>query len=114
MSKYWNARYGKSHKKAMQFRSSRALKQDRKKDSQEPWEKARRKVTTKPKKKYVYLSPRMKGDKGYHRMETGLIASYNKGRKVTKGVAKPIARGSTTNKASKIGGGYAESLGRFL
>ena len=35
-------------------------------------------------------------------------------KKVTKGVAQPIARGSTTNKASKIGGGYAESLGRFF
>jgi len=37
-----------------------------------------------------------------------------KSKKVTKGVAQPIARGSTTNKASKIGGGYAESLGRFF
>ena len=73
----WKLKYGKNHPtKAGQFRSSRAIKQDRKKNSQEPWEKARRKVT--------------------------------------KGVAKPIARGSTTKKASKIGGGYAESLGRFF
>ena len=37
-----------------------------------------------------------------------------KSKKVRKGVAQPVARGSTTKKASKIGGGYAESLGRFF
>lgn len=42
-SKKWNARYGKSHKKAGQFRSSRALKQDRRGVSQEAWEQQERK-----------------------------------------------------------------------
>lgn len=43
MSKYWNAR----SKTTRKFRSSRALKQDRSQQSQEPWEVKQGKIARK-------------------------------------------------------------------
>ena len=34
----WKGRYGKSHTKAGQYRSSRAIKQDRRQQSNQSWE----------------------------------------------------------------------------